>query len=45
MRGAADVSLAEHWEQVYRTQAPEAMSWHAPHLETSLECWPSATTM
>jgi ubiquinone/menaquinone biosynthesis C-methylase UbiE len=31
------VSLAEHWEQVYRTRAPEAMSWHAPHLEASLE--------
>lgn len=29
------MSLAEHWEQVYRTKAPEAMSWHAPHLETS----------
>lgn len=33
----ADVSLAAHWDQVYRTKAPEAMSWHAPHLETSLE--------
>lgn len=30
-------SLADHWEQVYRTKAQEAMSWHAPHLETSLE--------
>jgi SAM-dependent methyltransferase len=31
------VSLAEHWDAVYRTKAPEAMSWTAPHLETSLE--------
>jgi ubiquinone/menaquinone biosynthesis C-methylase UbiE len=31
------VSLAEHWDEVYRTKAPEAMSWTAPHLETSLE--------
>lgn len=31
------MSLAEHWEQVYRTKAPEALSWHAPHLQTSLE--------
>lgn len=36
-RGMAGVRLAEHWEQVYRTKAPEAMSWHAAHLETSLE--------
>ena len=35
--GVADVSLAGHWDKVYRTKAPEAMSWHAPHLETSLE--------
>ncbi|MGA8528722.1 MAG: class I SAM-dependent methyltransferase [Acidobacteriaceae bacterium] len=31
------MTVADHWEQVYRTKAPEAMSWHAPHLETSLE--------
>jgi len=35
--GVADLSLAEHWDGVYRTKAPEAMSWSAPHLETSLE--------
>lgn len=29
--------LAEHWDAVYRTKAPEAMSWTAPHLETSLK--------
>ncbi len=25
-----------HWEKVYRTKAPEAVSWYRPHLETSL---------
>lgn len=25
----------EHWEQVYQTKAPTAVSWYAPHLETS----------
>jgi 2-polyprenyl-3-methyl-5-hydroxy-6-metoxy-1,4-benzoquinol methylase len=25
-----------HWEQVYGTKAPDAVSWYAPHLETSL---------
>ncbi|HZZ39051.1 MAG TPA: class I SAM-dependent methyltransferase [Acidobacteriaceae bacterium] len=34
---AAGVNLAEHWDKVYRTKALEAMSWHAAHLETSLE--------
>jgi SAM-dependent methyltransferase len=33
----AGVRLAGHWDAVYRTKAPEAMSWHAAHLETSLE--------
>jgi len=37
MKTDSGAKLAEHWEQVYRTKAPEAMSWHAPHLETSLE--------
>ena len=27
----------EHWEKVYQTKAPEAVSWFAPHLETSLK--------
>ncbi|MGB6870812.1 MAG: class I SAM-dependent methyltransferase [Acidobacteriaceae bacterium] len=35
--GVADVSLVEHWDAVYRTKALEAMSWHTPHLATSLE--------
>jgi ubiquinone/menaquinone biosynthesis C-methylase UbiE len=26
-----------HWEQVYQTKAPDAVSWYAPHLETSLK--------
>jgi 2-polyprenyl-3-methyl-5-hydroxy-6-metoxy-1,4-benzoquinol methylase len=25
-----------HWEKVYMTKAPEAVSWYRPHLETSL---------
>jgi hypothetical protein len=25
-----------HWETVYGTKAPEAVSWYRPHLETSL---------
>lgn len=25
-----------HWETVYRTKAPDAVSWYAPHLDTSL---------
>ena len=27
----------EHWEKVYQTKAPDAVSWFAPHLETSLK--------
>jgi SAM-dependent methyltransferase len=26
----------EHWDNVYNTKAPEAVSWYQPHLETSL---------
>ena len=26
----------EHWEKVYTTKAPEAVSWYRAHLETSL---------
>jgi len=26
-----------HWENVYSTRAPDAVSWYRPHLETSLE--------
>ena len=25
-----------HWEKLYATKAPEAVSWYRPHLETSL---------
>src|SRR5688572_11776206 len=25
----------EHWENVYETKAPDAVSWYRPHLETS----------
>jgi len=25
-----------HWEKVYKTKAPDAVSWYRPHLETSL---------
>lgn len=25
-----------HWEAVYRTKAPDAVSWYAPHLRESL---------
>ena len=25
-----------HWEKVYATKAPKAVSWYRPHLETSL---------
>jgi SAM-dependent methyltransferase len=25
----------EHWENVYKTKAPNALSWYAPHLQTS----------
>ena len=26
----------KHWETIYATKAPEAVSWYRPHLETSL---------
>lgn len=26
----------EHWERVYRSKAPDAVSWYAPHLRESL---------
>jgi len=26
-----------HWETVYGTKAPDAVSWYRPHLETSLD--------
>lgn len=33
-----------HWEQVYQSKAPEAVSWYAPHLETSIKLIQQATT-
>ncbi|MFM0377833.1 class I SAM-dependent methyltransferase [Paraburkholderia strydomiana] len=27
----------EHWEEVYRSKAPDAVSWYRAHLETSLQ--------
>lgn len=26
----------QHWETVYQTKAPDAVSWYRPHLDTSL---------
>jgi 2-polyprenyl-3-methyl-5-hydroxy-6-metoxy-1,4-benzoquinol methylase len=25
-----------HWDKIYKTKSPEAVSWYRPHLETSL---------
>ena len=30
------MDVKTHWERVYRTKAPESVSWFRPHLETSL---------
>ena len=30
------MSKRQHWEQVYQTKAPDAVSWYAPHLYQSL---------
>jgi 2-polyprenyl-3-methyl-5-hydroxy-6-metoxy-1,4-benzoquinol methylase len=30
------VDAKTHWEKVYATKAPEAVSWYRPHFETSL---------
>jgi 2-polyprenyl-3-methyl-5-hydroxy-6-metoxy-1,4-benzoquinol methylase len=30
------VNAGAHWEKVYNTKAPDAVSWYRPHLETSL---------
>jgi SAM-dependent methyltransferase len=32
----ADMDTRTHWEKIYRTRAPDAVSWYRPHLETSL---------
>ena len=26
----------DHWEKIYKSKAPDAVSWYRPHLETSL---------
>jgi len=31
------MSTKTHWEGIYSTKAPEAVSWYAAHLQTSLE--------
>ncbi len=30
------MNIQNHWEQVYQTKAPDAVSWFRPHLEHSL---------
>ena len=30
------MDVTKHWEKVYATKAPDAVSWYRPHLETSL---------
>jgi ubiquinone/menaquinone biosynthesis C-methylase UbiE len=30
------MDVKTHWEKVYKTKAPDALSWYRPHLETSL---------
>ena len=30
------MNAERHWETVYRTKAPDAVSWYRPHLELSL---------
>ena len=31
------MSVETHWETVFNTKAPDAVSWYRPHLEQSLE--------
>jgi len=30
------MDVSSHWENIYGTKAPNAVSWYRPHLETSL---------
>ena len=30
------MDVKTHWDKVYKTKAPDALSWYQPHLETSL---------
>ena len=32
-----NTDLKRHWENIYRTKAPDAVSWYRPHLERSIE--------
>ena len=36
------MDAASHWEKVYRTKAPDAVSWYRPHLDRSLALIESA---
>jgi hypothetical protein len=29
------MDVKTHWEKVYKTKAPDTISWYLPHLETS----------
>jgi hypothetical protein len=31
------IELKQHWELVYETNTPDAVSWYAPHLGESLK--------
>lgn len=31
-----NMDVKTHWEKVYQTKAPDAVSWYKPHLEMSL---------
>jgi 2-polyprenyl-3-methyl-5-hydroxy-6-metoxy-1,4-benzoquinol methylase len=37
------VGVKQHWEKIYASKAPEAMSWYRAHLETSLALIERAT--
>jgi len=34
--GVDRVDVQTHWEKIYTTKAPSELSWHSPHLETSI---------
>ena len=36
------MDAGEHWENIYRTKAPDAVSWYRPHLDRSLQLIQSA---
>ena len=37
------MDVGSHWEKVYRTKAPDAVSWYRPHLDRSLALIESAS--